>query len=305
MTTHTLLLATGLECTPFLAICAAVQQSFVFTAYGHHQASPLPSSLGYNGVRFEALTGHYLLGNGYRAYNPILMRFNSPDNLSPFGRGGINAYGYCGGDPVNRVDPSGHVRLPKLLNGPQRVVRMAPPIGREVEFDLSGGVATTLVSRFYPDAEQTRIFREGFMFQDKGGTRTTLVAHGRPGLVTLDGKPRSGSLLVDDLRAAGGITAQTKDLRILACRSAELEASALAATVARQSGLPTKGYRGRPRASLDEVMAFSRSNPGQEALDNFVRGNFIVAKRIRSAASRTNVDHPYDDWRPEQVTFRP
>ncbi|MEE4636302.1 RHS repeat-associated core domain-containing protein [Pseudomonas alliivorans] len=36
------------------------------------------------------------------------MRFNQPDNLSPFGRGGLNAYAYCLGDPVNRGDPSGH-----------------------------------------------------------------------------------------------------------------------------------------------------------------------------------------------------
>ncbi|EGH35731.1 hypothetical protein PSYJA_44541, partial [Pseudomonas syringae pv. japonica str. M301072] len=39
------------------------------------------------------MTGHYLLGNGYRAFNPVLMRFNSPDSLSPFGEGGVNAYG--------------------------------------------------------------------------------------------------------------------------------------------------------------------------------------------------------------------
>ncbi|WP_230202737.1 RHS repeat-associated core domain-containing protein, partial [Pseudomonas syringae] len=49
------------------------------------------------------------------AFNPVLMRFNSPDSLSPFGEGGVNAYAYayCEGDPVNRVDPSGH--LPKFL----------------------------------------------------------------------------------------------------------------------------------------------------------------------------------------------
>lgn len=50
----------------------------------------------------------YLLGNGYRCYDPVLMRFYSPDNLSPFERGGYNAYAYCQGDPVNRVDPDGH-----------------------------------------------------------------------------------------------------------------------------------------------------------------------------------------------------
>lgn len=35
------------------------------------------------------------------------MRFLSSDSLSPFERGGINAYAYCGGDPINRTDESG------------------------------------------------------------------------------------------------------------------------------------------------------------------------------------------------------
>ncbi|WP_434706426.1 RHS repeat-associated core domain-containing protein [Pseudomonas sp. Z1-12] len=58
------------------------------------------------------MTGHYLLGNGYRAFNPGLMRFNSPDSLSPFGEGGLNAYAYSVGDPVNRKTRS-HARSPK------------------------------------------------------------------------------------------------------------------------------------------------------------------------------------------------
>ena len=36
------------------------------------------------------------------------MRFNSPDSWSPFGDGGLNAYAYCGGDPMNQADPTGH-----------------------------------------------------------------------------------------------------------------------------------------------------------------------------------------------------
>ncbi|EBP4160873.1 RHS repeat-associated core domain-containing protein, partial [Salmonella enterica subsp. enterica] len=64
---------------------------------------------GFNGERRDPVSGAYHLGNGYRAYNPVLMRFNCPDSLSPFGAGGINPYTYCEGDPVNHTDPSGHL----------------------------------------------------------------------------------------------------------------------------------------------------------------------------------------------------
>lgn len=54
------------------------------------------------------------LGNGHRVYNPVLMRFHSPDSLSPFGRGGRNAYAYCAGDPINHADPSGRFAVPLI-----------------------------------------------------------------------------------------------------------------------------------------------------------------------------------------------
>jgi RHS repeat-associated protein len=62
----------------------------------------------FNGERLDPVSETYHLGNGYRAYSPVLMRFTSPDSWSPFGAGGINSYAYCAGDPVNRADPSGH-----------------------------------------------------------------------------------------------------------------------------------------------------------------------------------------------------
>ncbi|MBK5431803.1 RHS repeat-associated core domain-containing protein [Bacillus mycoides] len=65
-------------------------------------------ALGFAGEQLEQVTGHYLLGNGYRTYNPVLMRFHSPDSFSPFDKGGINAYAYSEGDPINYKDPTGN-----------------------------------------------------------------------------------------------------------------------------------------------------------------------------------------------------
>lgn len=102
----TLLIGSDQQHSVLHSVSAGLPGPIAYTPYGHRQAlNQLP---GFNGERPDPLTGHYLLGNGYRAYNPALMRFNSPDSMSPFGNGGVNAYGYCAGDPVNRSDPTGH-----------------------------------------------------------------------------------------------------------------------------------------------------------------------------------------------------
>jgi len=80
---------------------------FCYTLYGGLWPS-IDLLLAYNGERLDPVTESYPLGNGYRNYSPRIMRFTSPDGLSPFGKGGRNAYAYCEADPMNNVDPSGH-----------------------------------------------------------------------------------------------------------------------------------------------------------------------------------------------------
>jgi RHS repeat-associated protein len=112
----TSLLATDLQRSVLNVLDATQANSLAYSLYGHRPAeNGLLSLLGFNGERPDPVTGHYLLGNGYRAFNPALMRFNSPDSWSPFGKGGLNSYGYCAGDPANRNDSSGHFSLPRLL----------------------------------------------------------------------------------------------------------------------------------------------------------------------------------------------
>ncbi|EKT4505066.1 TPA: RHS repeat-associated core domain-containing protein [Pseudomonas putida] len=88
----------------------AALKAYPYSPYGHCNArSESNTLLAFNGEPLDSATGCYALGNGYRMYNPTLERFCSPDNISPFGKGGLNAYMYCAGDPVNRVDPTGHL----------------------------------------------------------------------------------------------------------------------------------------------------------------------------------------------------
>ncbi|MBM6444256.1 RHS repeat-associated core domain-containing protein [Pseudomonas sp. MIL9] len=87
-----------------------------YAPYGHRRVEHGPGSLlGFAGEALDPVTGHYLLGNGHRLFNTRLMRFNGPDSLSPFGRGGLNSYAYCLGDPVNFSDPTGNVSEANLI----------------------------------------------------------------------------------------------------------------------------------------------------------------------------------------------
>ena len=119
------LLATDQQRSVLNALDANQPNPLAYSPYGHRPLeSGLLSFLGFNGERPDPVTGHYHLGNGYRQFNPVLMRFNSPDSWSPFGEGGPNAYMYCGADPINRSDPTGHFVV-GLLNIIEPIVVIA------------------------------------------------------------------------------------------------------------------------------------------------------------------------------------
>ncbi|MFC0400583.1 RHS repeat-associated core domain-containing protein [Paraburkholderia rhizosphaerae] len=85
----------------------------IYSPYGYQSlqgADPSYDPIGFKGERFDQLTGLYHLGDGVRAYDSAGMRFLQYDPLSPFDRGGLNPYGFCGGDPITFSDPTGHAR---------------------------------------------------------------------------------------------------------------------------------------------------------------------------------------------------
>jgi RHS repeat-associated protein len=64
---------------------------------------------GYINERFDPETGLQYLNARY--YDPLLARFITPDTWDPDIPGvDINRYAYAGNDPVNGIDPSGHIR---------------------------------------------------------------------------------------------------------------------------------------------------------------------------------------------------
>lgn len=89
----------------------AVNKQATYLPFGYSSANPQLSLLGFNGEPWLEPLARYSLAGGRRFYCPRLARFMTADSMSPFGAGGVNCYGYCGGDPVNYRDPSGHIRV--------------------------------------------------------------------------------------------------------------------------------------------------------------------------------------------------
>lgn len=93
-------------------------EPLAFSVYGFLRSGARDDRLGYNGQRLDGLTQGYFLGNGRRLYSPVLMRFCSPDVYSPFDKGGLNAYAYCAGDPVNFNDNKGTYGMKNQVSPP-------------------------------------------------------------------------------------------------------------------------------------------------------------------------------------------
>jgi RHS repeat-associated protein len=81
-----------------------------YSAYGKPlttNGSTAINGRAYINERYDAESGLQYLNARY--YDPALGRFLSPDTWDPTNPGvDINRYAYCGGDPINCRDPSGH-----------------------------------------------------------------------------------------------------------------------------------------------------------------------------------------------------
>ena len=170
-------------------------EAVTYNAYGYHNPNDIP-------LHRPAFNGHlllwylYLLGNGYRAFNPVLMCFQSPDSQSPFGAGGLNCYAYCAGDPVNFSDPSGHVR--SRSSSPPR--SMSPATQERIVLDAlnsqPGWNPAGVKRRRLSSATEERIVREVLNTQPGWNASVAPVQSGSQHdleLASVQGEPLPGA----------------------------------------------------------------------------------------------------------------
>ncbi|SSB97070.1 RHS repeat-associated core domain-containing protein [Pseudomonas sp. 43mfcvi1.1] len=104
--TQTVLLATDQSQSILVQISQTDTRRMAYCSYGHRSsAQPASTCLGFNGERREQHTGWYILGNGYRAYNPVLRRLHNPDGSSPIDGGGLTPTPIAWGTRLITVTP--------------------------------------------------------------------------------------------------------------------------------------------------------------------------------------------------------
>ena len=230
------LLGTDLQQSVLHAVGADKHHSMAYNAYGHRPVeNGLISLLGFNGERADPVTGHYLLGNGYRAFNPVLMRFNSPDSWSPFGRGGINSYGYCGGEPINRVDRNGHFfGLGSLI--------------KNLTFALDKRVFRIMGAKVKRAFNVQKLAEGVYQYEYPSKRGATLVVHAHGDKLSngdtamFSGKNHFGAEdLVRKLEGRGVDFRKFDEVELISCHLAE---GAFPQQMANLTGLPVKAYKG-------------------------------------------------------------
>ena len=133
--------------------------TFTYDAYGNCTVSGDTSlayrcKIRYRGYYFDTETGLYWVQTRY--YNPEWCRWISPDSLSYLDTEtahGLNLYAYCGNDPVNFTDPSGHDSLPNwvmwLIGG---IVILGLGIATIASGGAAGGVAGFILAGAFKGA---------------------------------------------------------------------------------------------------------------------------------------------------------
>ena len=256
---------------------------------------------GYNGERCDPVSGIMHLGNGYRTYHPGLRRFNRPDSWSPFGRGGMNPYLYCTGDPINRNDPSGHFSWQAGLGIVLGVLGM---LGAAFTAGSSLAAAASLSAALAASSVTTLAVGAAGMVADVTGVASALTSHRNPKASALLGwiSFASGILSLGAGLAAGGyrILNKTAEESGYVNLVADSEISAAAApltleTVSQNPLILTNIMRNLPGTALDSLRATSKT------LQSNVESLLTPLERVLPARSTTEFAAYYAPEAPNYI----
>lgn len=192
-----------------------------YTPYGHITIEKNSKTLlGFTGQYIDTSIACYFLGNGHRIFNPILMRFHNADGESPFAMGGINAYCYCGNDPINKYDPTG------------RSSAFPPASG----FQYQGKARVINKMRvFYSTDPDT-----------PGGSILNINTHGSAGFLWSKWYPQTAKKIAKTLESHGYYL-NGQRTHFISCHSAckPFWGKALNAQMSKITEAPSTGYKGR------------------------------------------------------------
>ncbi|MFK9079912.1 RHS repeat-associated core domain-containing protein [Pseudomonas neuropathica] len=274
------LFATDQKRTVSNSLDAGLLHPFAYTPYGFRSPeNGMLNFLGFKGERPDQVTGYYLLGNGYRAFNPVLMRFNSPDSWSPFGEGGLNAYAYCLGDPVNRVELDGHW---SILGGLKSLLRTAG-------LRKSSRVAESTIQNGRIDS--VGILSDRIVYFDsvfEGRRQLNIEAHGsKPSLfrksALISNEKHLTPKQIHSKLLQKKVNLRTYDnIHLIACYGGNDGGSSFAGRLAKISKKPVDGYLGsvaisRSRSPLKELELRTLTNTAEGALDVKFKGQKIAS----------------------------
>ena len=259
-----------------------------YTPYGYRaERSGLPTHLGFNGQRRDSSTGYYHLGAGRRAFSPVLMRFNRPDELSPFGEGGLNCYAYCVGDPINAVDPSGQFPsfpMPLARFFSKRRVAAAPEayVAKSTRYHLAQDVVQT--QQAFPGLTDLRSHGgAAISFSDQGNFY--LSAHGDPsGNIYFGLLPRSPGRAYHKLVKDGVDFSRHDSVNLMICYSAGGRGERPVKKFAELTGLPVTGNVGVGWDTGKAVAKYIRSGVLDAAAEQYARKHYYVITSYQNRA---------------------
>jgi len=221
----------------------------------------------YNGELLDNPSGCYLLGAGHhRPYSPTLQYFLAPDALSPFGEGGTNAYAYCAGDPINRIDPTGHF-WKWIVAGLSLVVAVAS--AGVLAAPLIAGSATLTASALVGATLSTAgaAFEAGSLIAEVADSKAAAAILGVAGLMT--SIVGIGTALPSIAKAATGAIRKTVKVLGKGARSRTLSGGSNPS-----GGWHTGGY-----LKLGDGTPYSsRPLPGGDALELHMPGKPVKAR---------------------------